>query len=191
MQLACGYLDSLRRQCVIAREPGGTEIGEKIRDMLLLVDNGAIHNECEALLYCVARAQLVRERIFPALERGAIVLCDRFAEATFAYQGFGRGLPLGALEAINDFAAHGLQPSQTFVFDISVEQSTHRLKKSGKTADRMEGSGREFYERVREDILRSRGKPPTAYGWFPEKDRLRPLRWLYKTVCRNCSSIRK
>jgi dTMP kinase len=141
------------RECIATREPGGTQIGEKIRDLLLSPSHGNMHDECELLLYCAARAQLVRETILPALERGDVVLCDRFAEATFAYQGYGRGLPLEVLEKVNAFAASQLSPSLTFVFDIDVAISMERIGKSGKTVDRLEGSGRVFYENVRQGYL--------------------------------------
>jgi dTMP kinase len=151
--LAKETLEKSGRSCVVTREPGGTEIGEKIRGILLSPSHSKMHDECELLLYCAARAQLVRECILPAMERGAIVLCDRFAEATFAYQGHGRGLPMDTLETMNAFAAARITPSLTFVFDISVAVSMERLKKSGKALDRLEKSGREFYEKVRDGYL--------------------------------------
>jgi len=158
--LAKKAVENSGRECVIAREPGGTAIGEKIRDILLSVHHGEMHDACEVLLYCAARAQLVRETVLPALEHGAVVLCDRFAEATFAYQGFGRGQSMETLKIINAYAAYGLQPSLTLVFDITVGTSMQRLKKSGKQMDRLEGSGKDFFEKVRQGYLTLAGQQP-------------------------------
>jgi dTMP kinase len=139
--------------CIVSREPGGTAISEKIRDILLSPQHAEMCDACELLLYMAARAQHVQQTIVPAMEGGAVVLCDRFAEATFAYQGFGRGLPLDLLEKINSFATASLRPSFTFVFDIPVATACERLRKTGKTADRLEGCGGEFYEKVRKGYL--------------------------------------
>jgi dTMP kinase len=139
--------------CIVTREPGGTAIGERIRRLLLSPRNGEICDECELLLYCAARAQHVAEIIVPAMERGEVVLCDRYADATFAYQGFGRGLPTKALENINAFATSGASPALTFLFDISVATSLKRLKQTGKAIDRLEAGGKEFYEKVRQGYL--------------------------------------
>ena len=139
--------------CIVTREPGGTAIGEKIRDIILSPEHGAMCDSCEALLYFAARAQHVNEIILPAMEKGVVVLCDRFADATFAYQGNGRKLSLPLLETINDFATAQTRPSLTFVFDISVECSRRRLALSGKTFDRLEGNDDAFYEDVRKGYL--------------------------------------
>ncbi len=139
--------------CVVTREPGGTVIGEKIRSIILSPEHGAMCSPCEALLYLAARAQIVSEIVLPGLRRGAVVLSDRFSDATFAYQGNGRKLDMPLLVAMNDFATLGAQPSLTFLFDISVECSRRRLAASGKTADRLEGSGAAFYEDVRQGYL--------------------------------------
>jgi dTMP kinase len=146
--------------CVVSREPGGTAIGEKIRDILLSTQHAEMCDACELLLYMAARAQHVQEKIIPALDGGAVVLCDRFAEATFAYQGFGRGLPLDLLKKINSFATSSVQPAFTFIFDIPVETARERLRKTGKTADRLEGSGGEFYEKVRKGYMALAGSYP-------------------------------
>jgi dTMP kinase len=139
--------------CIVTREPGGTAIGEKIRNIILSPEHAAMSDPCEALLYCAARAQLIKEIIVPSVKRGLVVLCDRFADATFAYQGGGRKLPLSILEAVNDFAAAQTSPSLTFLFDISVERSRQRLALAGKAADRLEGCGQEFFEDVRRGYL--------------------------------------
>jgi dTMP kinase len=151
-QLACAA-DRLARDghaVVTTREPGGTGISEKIRSLILLPGNGEMVHECEVLLYAAARAQHVREKITPALERGAIVLCDRFDYATIAYQGFGRRVPLSLLKTINAFATGGRRPDITFIFDIGVETAFKRLEAIKKSHDRLESSGKEFFSRVAE-----------------------------------------
>jgi dTMP kinase len=139
--------------CLVTREPGGTEISESIRKILLSPDNKEMCDPCEVLLYLAARAQHCCEKIAPALKRGEVVLCDRFQVATFAYQGYGRGFPLDTLERINEFATDGVTPSLSFVFDIDVDTSIARLKKSNKLPDRLESSSRDFYEKVRKGYL--------------------------------------
>jgi len=146
--------------CCVTREPGGTAIAEAIRGMLLSPDNKEMCDPCEVLLYLAARAQHCDEKIAPALGRGEVVLCDRFQEATFAYQGFGRGFDIGTLAQMNEFATAGVAPSLTFVFDIDVDTSISRLKKTGKPQDRLEASGREFYEKVRKGYLNLAARYP-------------------------------
>jgi dTMP kinase len=138
---------------LVTREPGGAPISEAIRRILLSPDNGEMCDPCEVLLYLASRAQHCSEKIAPSLARGKVVLCDRFQDATLAYQGFGRGFPLDVLGRMNEFATAGVAPALTFVFDIDVETSIARLKKAGKPADRLEASGRDFYEKVREGYL--------------------------------------
>lgn len=133
---------------VVSREPGGTEISEKIRDILISPQNREMVNECELLLYLAARAQHVKEKIIPELEKGHIVLCDRFQEATFAYQGFGRNIPMDFLKKVNSFATGGLNPDCTFIFDINFEVSAARMLKMNKVKDRLEQNDRDFYERI-------------------------------------------
>jgi dTMP kinase len=138
---------------VVSREPGGTVIAEKIREILISPEHAEMVNECEFLLYCAARAQHVREKIIPAIKQGNIVLCDRFQEATFAYQGFGRAIPLDILTAINTYATGGLNPDLTFVFDLSVDSSISRMTRMNKTKDRLEQNGKDFFERIRQGYL--------------------------------------
>ena len=139
--------------CVVTREPGGTSISTKIRELLLSPDNKEMRIQTECLLYMAARAQHIREVIAPAVKRGDIVLCDRFEQATFAYQGYGRGLNIEFLREINKFAAEGLTPDITFIFDIPVSLSQTRLNSIGKGRDRLESEGTEFFEKVRQGYL--------------------------------------
>jgi dTMP kinase len=142
------------------REPGGTPIAEKIRSIILSPDNQEMAPECELLLYGAARAQHVREKIGPALKNGSIVLCDRFELATFAYQGFGRSIPLELLKRINEIATGGCTPDLTFVFNIPVTVAMERLAASGKAPDRLEQESIEFFENVANGFRTLAAKDP-------------------------------
>ncbi|MFP4163443.1 MAG: dTMP kinase [Chitinispirillaceae bacterium] len=145
--------DMLRAQgytCTVTREPGGTPISERIREILISPNYSEMCSRTELFLYLAARAQHVTQKILPALQRGEIVLCDRFQEATFAYQGYGRGLKLDFLKKVNAFATQGHSPDCTFIFDIPVELSRERLSRMAKAQDRLESAGDEFFSRIRE-----------------------------------------
>lgn len=147
------YLDSSDTKSVVTREPGGTALAEEIREMILSVDNSEMVDSCELLLYLAARAQHVESLVKPALSKGKIVICDRFQEATFAYQGAGRGLDLPTLENLNRFATGGLIPDITFIFDVSVETAFNRMAAMGRDKDRMESSSQDFFEKIRAGYL--------------------------------------
>jgi dTMP kinase len=134
------------------REPGGSGLGEHVRSVLLDVKNH-IDPIAEILLFSAARAQLVCEVIRPALERGKIVMCDRYVDSTTAYQGYGRGIPLETVRLINRIAIGKTFPDITFFIDVSVDTLELRQRQAGKIADRMEIAGREFFERVRNGFL--------------------------------------
>jgi dTMP kinase len=140
------------RVCFI-REPGGTAISERLREILLDRSNLALSDLTELFLFSASRAQLVAQVIVPALRRGEIVVCDRFYDSTTAYQGYGRGLDLETVRRINATAAAGTDPDLTVLVDITVGEIEARKNASGATADRMESAGREFYERVRRGYL--------------------------------------
>ena len=140
------------RRVTCLREPGGTALGEKIRALLLDRSDEPPVPVAELLLFAAARAQIVATRIKPALERGEIVLLDRFADATFAYQGFGRGLPLDQILSLESIAA-GVQPARTWFLDLSPEESARRRAARGEAADRMEAEGDAFRARVRAGYL--------------------------------------
>lgn len=150
---ASSYLESKSVSHIVTREPGGTPVSEKIRELILSTQNSEMKDSCELLLYLSARAQHVEEKIKPALTTGHIVLCDRFQEATFAYQGFGRQYPLELLEQLNTFATNGLVPDLTFIFDINVDCAFERMHKINKTPDRVESNSKEFFTRIREGYL--------------------------------------
>lgn len=132
------------------REPGGTDISERIRGILLDKANLTMCDLTELLLFSASRAQLVAEVVRPALSRGELVLCDRYCDSTTAYQGYGRGVDLSTIAAINAAATGGTMPDLTFFIDIPVEEIIRRKEKAGVTFDRMESGGREFYRRVRQ-----------------------------------------
>jgi dTMP kinase len=134
------------------REPGGTRIGNAIRDVLLNPDHVEMRSEAEILLFSAARAQLVGQVIRPQLDRGGVVLSDRFADSTFAYQGYGRRLDLGALRMITSFATGGLRPDLTICLDLPVAEGLRR-KLGGVEWNRMEREEQDFHERVRAGYL--------------------------------------
>lgn len=150
------------REVVTTREPGGTEIGEQIRNLLVHNSKGdEMCAETELLLFAAARAQLVREVIAPALRRGAIVLSDRFLDSSTVYQGIGRNLAPDPVSQINRFAVGNVMPDLTVVLDVPEEVSLARLKRRASgLPDRMERQNVEFYRKVREGYLvLARGLP--------------------------------
>lgn len=138
---------------VLLREPGGTRISERIRELLLDKNSSGMSVLTELLLYSASRAQLVDEVIKPTLVLGKAVICDRFADSSTAYQGFGRGLEIKEIEIINKVATGGLEPDLTIFVDITVEESLKRLKTAGKLTDRIESEGTTFFELVRQGYL--------------------------------------
>ena len=157
------WLAARGRTVVRTREPGGTELAEKLREILLDKKTVGLSGQAELLLMFAARAQHLAELIRPALERGDTVLCDRFTDATWAYQGGGRGLPLddiGALEAL----VHGdLQPGLTVLLDIPVAQGLRRASHRGET-DRFEEESTGFFERVRRAYLARAAAAPERFA---------------------------
>jgi dTMP kinase len=135
------------REVVLTREPGGTPEGEAIRAVLLDPANHVVP-EAELLLMFAARAQLVRRLIRPALARGAAVVADRFTDASYAYQGGGRGLDMGRIAELERWAA-GLKPDLTFLLDVGVAQGLARARARGGEPDRIEREREDFFERVR------------------------------------------
>jgi dTMP kinase len=147
-RLLVDRLSPERKVCFL-REPGGTPISERIREILLDRKTLDLTDEAELLLFSASRAQLVKQVIRPALGRGEIVICDRYYDSTTVYQGHGRGLHLSTVQTINAFATGSLVPDLTIIVDIPVEEIERRKHAAGKGFDRMESSGREFFERVR------------------------------------------
>ena len=138
---------------VAVREPGGTKISEAVRSILLDADHSAMTPRAEILLYSAARAQIVYEIIQPALQQNKIVIADRFADSTTAYQGHGRKIDLGFVLRINEFAINGVLPNVTFFIDVPIEVAAERRHRAGRGADRLESEDLAFHERVREGYL--------------------------------------
>lgn len=147
---------------VLTREPGGTPLGEAVRDLLLGARHSTMQPEVEALLNSGARAQHVAEVIVPALNEGKIVISDRFADSTLAYQGAGRGLDLDALARIQSFATQGLTPALTLLFDVPYEIGQARRRAAGEL-NRFDTDSRAFHERVGAFFLRAAREEPERW----------------------------
>ncbi len=137
---------------IYLREPGGTQVGEAIRNIVLNNDFTNIASHTEALLYATARAQLVEEVIKPVLKENKIVICDRFIDSSIAYQAIGRNLPMEEVRSINIFATSGILPDITFLIDVDGETGYNRVKSQG-VEDRIEKEGAVYYEKVRQAFL--------------------------------------
>ena len=159
----CGKSTQVRRLCealeragvevVLTREPGGTILSEQIRRLIKDQDDDPPCDRSELLLFLAARAQLVRNVIRPALAAGKWVVSDRFSDSTKAYQGYGRGLPLDVIAAVNDFACEGLRPDLTLLLDVTPETARARMRRredaTHPAADRIEKAGDDFHARLR------------------------------------------
>jgi dTMP kinase len=150
MVLLAAFLEEQGFSVIATREPGGTDIGDQIRATLHDVSNTGMEPATEFLLYSASRAQLVREVIIPALAAGKIVLCDRYADSSIAYQGYGRGLDLNALTGITEFATGGLRPDLTFLLDIDVEAGLARRVAGEDEMNRLDLETIAFHRRVRD-----------------------------------------
>ena len=155
----CEYLRRKGREVVATREPGGVPIAEALRTVLLDPGNKTMSAVTELLLYAAARAQHVDELIRPALDRGAVVVCDRFADSTTAYQGAGRGLPFDVIETLHRIAARDTWPDLTIVLDVPPEQGLARTAHAGPF-DRVEEEPLAFHQRVREEFLQIAQREP-------------------------------
>ena len=149
IELLNKYLQENGFKTLVTREPGAKGLGVKLREILLNY-NGEVSPNCESFLFLADRAQHVDCVIKPALNDGVIVLCDRHTDSTVAYQGYGRQLDIEQIKKLNEIAVNGLKPDLTIVFDIDIETSMQRV---GKTKDRMESAGMDFFNRVRNGYL--------------------------------------
>ena len=152
-ELLKDYLKDNGKDFIFVREPGGTEIGERIREILLDKKNSRMTARTELLLFEAARAQITDEVIKPALEEGKIVICDRFFDSSSAYQGMARGMGMDFVAGLNMAATGGLKPDVTFFFDICAEAALARRGKRGEASDRIELAGLKFQEDVRKGYL--------------------------------------
>lgn len=175
------HFQSLKREVVTTREPGGTEIGEQIRNIIVHNSRGdEMCAETELLLFTAARAQLVREVIAPALLRGALVLSDRFLDSSTVYQGIGRNLAADPVNQINRFAVGNVMPDLTMVLDVPESVSLARLKqRASDLPDRMERENIDFYRKVREGYLVLARSMPER---FVVIDGTRDQDWIEKTI---------
>ncbi len=155
--LLTSFFERIQRPFLLTREPGGTAVGDKIRQILLSSENAGIEPMAELYLYAAARVQHIRQVILPALQAGKIVLCDRFADATFAYQGYGRGLNGAWIEKVHFSTMDNLTPDLTFLLDVPVEEglrrAVRRMEKESNKEDRFEREALDFHRRVREGYL--------------------------------------
>nr|WP_218573358.1 dTMP kinase [Pseudomonas sp. L-22-4S-12] len=149
-------------EVLLSREPGGTPLAERIRELLLTPSDEAMAADTELLLVFAARAQHLAEVIRPALARGCVVLCDRFTDATYAYQGGGRGLSVARIATLENFVQGELRPDLTLVFDLPIEVGLSRAAARGRL-DRFEQEGRGFFDAVRHTYLQRAKAAPARY----------------------------
>lgn len=149
-------------EVLLTREPGGTPLAERIRELLLTPSDEAMAADTELLLVFAARAQHLAEVIRPALARGCVVLCDRFTDATYAYQGGGRGLSGTRIATLENFVQGELRPDLTLVFDLPIEVGLSRAAARGRL-DRFEQEGRDFFDAVRHTYLQRAAAEPARY----------------------------
>lgn len=170
---------------LLTREPGGTRISEQIRDIILNPDHTEMGVYAEMLLYASARAQLVAEVVKPALEKGKIIVCDRFVDSTYAYQGFGRGISMEMLESINNFAIDGVMPDLTFFFDVDPVKALSRRRASSFT-DRIENEEMDFHKRVYNGYIKLSDRYPER---IKRIDSDRPVQNIWEDVRNNLHKI--
>jgi dTMP kinase len=148
------------------REPGGTPLGDQLRQILLTRDDLDVTERAELLLYCASRAQLVARVIRPALTRREVVVCDRYSDSTLAYQGSGRGLDRNELQAVISFATAGLVPDMTILLDVPVEVGLARKRAEGAAWNRFESEALEFHSRVQHTFRELAASEPERWHCF-------------------------
>ncbi|MFB6357116.1 MAG: dTMP kinase [bacterium] len=175
-ELLAEFLEERGHTVNLTREPGGTSLSEKIRDLLLDPDHEDMNARTELFLYLAARSQHVSEKIQPALDRGEVVICDRFTDASLVYQGIGRDLGLKRVRELNQFATNDLEPDLTFILDVPMEQGLSEARKRSRTrwntqeGDRMEQETDEFHASVRDGYRKIAEKNPQRYSVLTRKD---------------------
>jgi len=157
------FIRSLGYQVLTTREPGGTFIGDQIREVIMRMDNTSMNARTEILLFCAARAQIVAEIIRPQLEQGVVVISDRYADSTLAYQGYGHGIDLSILRQILSFATGGLIPDLTLLFDVDVETGLSRRQSGGGEWNRLDDYAVAFHRRVRNGYLELAAAEPARW----------------------------
>jgi dTMP kinase len=162
----CQLAEFIREQgfkVLTTREPGGTFIGDQIREVIMRMENTMMSPRAEILLFCAARAQIVDEVIRPNLETGLVVISDRYADSTLAYQGYGHGLDLVILKEILRFATGGLQPDLTLLLDVDVEEGLKRRRIGGGEWNRLDAQQVAFHQRVRQGYLKMAAEEPERW----------------------------
>ena len=158
-KLLCEYLLKKGHNAILTEEPGGTQIGHKIRELLLSIDHKGMTPLTELLLYNASRAQHIKEVILPAINRGTVVITDRFADSTVTYQGYARGIDLNFIDSIEKIVTSGLRPDITILLDLDVETGLNRNRGINKM-DRLELEDVEFHKQVRSGYLEIAAKEP-------------------------------
>lgn len=187
MKMVADHLRKKNLDILWTREPGGTPIGERIRDIILDDNNQDMAFETEALLYAASRGQHVHEKILPALEKGQTVLCERFILSSLAYQGVGRGLGIERVKAINDFAIKGLRPDLTLFFHVDPATTLQR-KTSKKGGDRLEKEGVDFHKKVYDGYMELLDKYPEDIQII---DATKPIEEVFKQSISHIEKILK
>jgi len=154
------FLEQHGKNVVVTREPGGTELGEQIRELLLMPRETGMSHDAELLLMFAARAEHIAQLIRPALARGDWVLCDRFVDATFAYQGGGRGIPSERIQTVSDWTLNTLQTDLTLLFDLPVAVGQERVAKRQQNKDRFEQEKTAFFQNIRDCYLHRAEQEP-------------------------------
>lgn len=165
------YLQERGKSVLVTREPGGTEVAEAIRTVLLSPKLPAMHPDTELLLMFAARNEHLRQKILPALEQGTWVICDRFTDATYAYQGYGRNIPLARIGELETWVQGGVRPDYVLLFDLDIDTGMSRARARG-SADRFEQEQAAFFERIRTGYQQRAGQIPERY---PVIDAAKPL----------------
>lgn len=164
IQELASYYSSQGTEVVVTREPGGARIAEQIRQILLDPEHAEMEEKTELLLYIASRRQHLVEKVLPALDRGALVLMDRFIDSSVAYQGYGRGLDLEAIHWLNQFATDGKKPDLTLLLDLPAAEGLARIQATrSNDVDRLDQEDLSWHERVREGYLRLLEEEPTRF----------------------------
>ena len=158
------WFEARGRKVLRVREPGGTRLGEAVRALLLGIEHEGPVPEAEMLLFAASRAQLMATVVLPALERGEVVLCDRFVDSSYVYQGRARGLGVERVAAVNHIATRGVLPTLTILLDLTVAAGRARLASRGEGIDRIEAEGLEFHEAVRQGYLDMAARAPERFA---------------------------
>lgn len=181
------YFKKRGKKVITVREPGGTLISEKIRDIILDREHLKMDFLTEFLLFSSSRSQLVSEVVIPHLKRKYIVLCDRYFDSSTAYQGYGGGIDLKMIDRINKIATRGLLPDKTFLINISIEESIRRKRIMGKSSDRIEQKKISYYRKVINGYLKISDKNKKRFAVIDGK---KPVEDIHKEIIQSLSSLK-